>query len=683
MKLLLSIFILCFVSCIDHTKQYLREDYGFFQQFNSYWFEEEKTAYLFFKMTEMPERIENAVWEMSYSSTGSGGETFYPFEELDFNTTVHEHQFVKCDLNSLCGSYSFHSEDPLGEVKFRMRYHPDILNLGMDISSTTLNHNKGSSYLTHSAQIYGVFDETNEHVQVRVYHNLGNPPHENISQYGMKRNFRVVKTKPEDHSLTEFSEGFTNTGSNFLFPAEFCKLENVTDVDEFFSTDKYWMNDAISLADTGRGNCLQVDYLDRNKNILMSAKSYARKNPVVEDLSFKLSTPLQEVEKIPLLLAYCQDDAKASSMTSNDYLTYQKKIMETGDAIDVCFQVGKEDDFSTQFENFISQKLTSVKATAAKDMMFSVVLHHRFTKEFRTIQKIVAEKLTALVQSDQLAVSPRLVGAMVYDSNTEYVPTLVQQKSLMWCPQELLNTPDAIAQGNYFYGQNCVTLTPQELKIEFLNFVAAMGAFPSMSQYENYVKKYQDTGIAKKPDLVLKAVETTPATLQESDGAVMVTFRDNERISLIEGENLKVCNLGNDWKSNVSFRFRFNDMPEELSSLLLPEVAVKWLSDDAAGQYAVGISWLYPFWGAVKYQSAQLNVRVAGVIPIQRSRTVYEYLGDDIWQKEGWNLGEIFKKCRAYCDHPYFDVGGNYQISKTWRTSLDCPPHKIPEWKTN
>jgi hypothetical protein len=70
------------------------------------------------------------------------------------------------------------------------------------------------------------------------------------------------------------------------------------------------------------------------------------------------------------------------------------------------------------------------------------------------------------------------------------------------------------------------------------------------------------------------------------------------------------------------------------------------------------------------------------MVPYQRSFQSYERLGDSKWQDTEWDFGAMIQKCVKYCDHPFFDEKGTYQVNMMWRdeTLGTCPKPALPKY---
>jgi hypothetical protein len=443
--------------------------------------------------------------------------------------------------------------------------------------------------------------------------------------------------------------------------------------------DGYWFAASLSVADAANGACFAADFLDKEgAPILAGVQGFARRNPEIRSADVRVNTPLTAARQLPVFVRVCESDPFAGSLVDQEFLEYQSKVLAMdGRAIDVCFRNGGEATFRAEVASHLTSRLLTARAEpATSDMIFVILLHENFSVEFLTMQGIVAEELSRLIQEDRTKTSPRLVGGFVYAGSTGFSPTAAQSQLLLWCPQELdrsvldpINAPLA--------DLNCTILPAAKLDLRFINFVTPLGPLPALQQYKDYVKRYGETGIARRPQLSFSSVPTGPNTIQEDETSV--TYFDGERFVINTGEYARFCadKLTPDINS---FRFRTPDLPVDIAGLDPFTISRVWLTDDAPNSYRIGLSWEYPFVGRLTYTSA-ISGQVVSIVPFQRSFRSYEILGDEKWNRASWDLGSLTEICRAYCDHPFFDEHGTYQATRSWLTAapLECPRSVYPE----
>jgi hypothetical protein len=58
----------------------------------------------------------------------------------------------------------------------------------------------------------------------------------------------------------------------------------------------------------------------------------------------------------------------------------------------------------------------------------------------------------------------------------------------------------------------------------------------------------------------------------------------------------------------------------------------------------------------------------------------YQILGDLKWVSETLDFGKLLQVCKQYCDHPWFDEAGVYQVSSNYSDEVynGCVSPKYP-----
>ncbi len=647
-----------------------------------HWFENEATSYVFFEIGEKLSRLIDPAFSLYVTEQNEGGGAEErSFTPIDFNSGVHLHQVQNCGTNRTCGSFSFRSAKPLVSSRIRFQYDASSpIDLQTDL--TPFNHNTGTASQNFSALFYGVFDQTNEHLAIELVNNFGSPQDLETERYGMTRKFRIENARLFDASNDLISSALNASNSPTLFPASLCTSEAGSSPDTT-SSRRHWLTDEFPAEQKARGACFQSVFLDKDNNELHTAtgQGYARRNPEIAFADLKLKTPLKQTHEIYVALRVCDGETYTASMVDDKFYNYQQYILGMAvRPIDVCFRVGSEEDFEAELSRHLADRLDQAKSDnpEARDFTFVIMLHENFSVEFRKVQTVLASQLTTIVNAERQAVSPRLVGAMVYAGGTGFVPSSLQSRFVLWCPQEL--NENSLVNAPALFDQNCTTLRSFEIDLRVINFVTPLGPFPSLEQYRKYLKDYGDAGLARSPDLKFFSVPTGENTLQVNDE--QLTFFDSERYAIPAGQYARYCIERNAYDPRL-FRIRTPQMTSENESLTIFELNNIWLSDDnPATEYSVGLTWTYPFVGRVDYNTALTGKALVGMVPFSRSFKTYQDLADTRWLEREFDFGSAVQHCSNYCDNPFFDEGGAYQISQSWRQPLlsSCPSPIIPAW---
>ena len=659
----------------------LREDYGSSDLGVVHWYEHEKVAYLFWTINEDQRRFVNPVWTISYvSESSAGGDEVHPEEELQLAKGVHEHRPGSCGGQRVCMSYSFVSERPLRQVKVRFFYDAEQP-LSLDISLTVQNHKADPVASAYSVLPYGVFDETNTRVEIRTMDNFGTPNSEDVAKFGLTRIYRAGAAALFDASAEAIADSRNKTASAYLFPNNFCQGKGGSGTSVIFNQSD-WNTASLDGRDGSSGACFDFEVLDRFGKPLFTkpAAIFARKNPILQDQTgLKYATPLKAVVQIPVVVTVCPDDPFSASMTDESFLNYQKFVLGiSGRPTDVCFRTGSDGQFASRLKSHLAARLTEArsKAVDTRDFLFVILLHDRFSNEFLSISRTVAEEAHQLAAPEELRLSPRLLGAFVYGSSVNFQPNSTQRPRVLWCPQSLI--PEILRPDAALADQNCLTTNALELDLRVINFVAPLGPLPSRDNYSKYVSDYGDTGLTRDPVLKFSSVPYDENTQMEND--LRVTYFASQKYTLGQGELARVCpeRLG---FLGLSTRVRKADASQDVTGVTLYEASSLWLSGNGQGEYLLGMAWDFPFVGGISYKGT-LSGKVIGMVPYQRSFQSYERLGDSKWQDAEWDFGAMIQKCVKYCDHPFFDEKGTYQVNMMWRdeTLGTCPKPAPPKY---
>jgi hypothetical protein len=644
----------------------LENDAGVFTFSSAHYFESEKTVYVFFEVTELPERLEHAFFEMNFQSYYGLARAY---EKIDFTKGVHEHELVKCSDRSLCGSYSFKSERQIHEVGVRLRYSSES-DLNIEQSIPVNVHSYGYyedtaiSSFNKSAVLYGVFDKGNSKMQVRVLDNFSSPSDSDISRFGMKRKFRV---------------------SNFNF-VSISSLQDTYNCGEFEGADilelqgrkTAWVNKEFSPEDVSPSVCFGAKLLNKENVEIDRLAGVGFRNPVIAKTAMTMRTPLSETKKIPVVLSYCTDNDYSAKQVNQEFLDYQRFIVGFQDQpTDLCFKVGRENEFKQDLQALLAKKLTEAKADnpSEQDLAFVVILHHNFTREFQIFHKTLAANLKLLVENERTAITPRLSGAFVYDSSTDFSKANNTSPQIMWCPRELPpETKNTVEMAN----ENCTNLPGSGLDLQFINFVAPMGPFPSLRNFSEYTQEYGHVGLARSPKFSLKAVQKSPLTVD--DGRNHITFFEATRLDVSADQYIHLCHERDTDKILPSLRFKPASSPREVPSLTSDQIEEIWRNPRNDDTYSLGLVWEYPFWGAIEYD-APVSGKLVSVIPFQRSFSQTQSLAEKRWRTPSWDLGQLMDRCIRYCNHPFFDEMGVYQLGMRWDQDRRCTRsvYPIPE----
>ncbi len=681
---LLTLLGLCVVILPSCTKEKvpLRYNTETIEIVAAHWYETENVAYFFFRIKNAGGSDKNALLEWSTQNSNQPM-ALDQMKPLNLSEGVHLHSLIPCNQD-LCGSFSFFAKQSPNLLKLRLKYHANSPFYAESIEYFQ-DHLKDRGSFSMSALAYGVFDDRNEHIKLRIESNFGNPTMEEFPLYGMKRKYRSSGFQMMSWNRDQILHFATFAQSPTLFPSQPC--DEIARVGEHLPISGQatvaepggWINVSLGKDPTKSGVCFLVDGLTKSGHILFSSHGLGRRNPVTRQENYVLKTPIQPANNIPVILQYCNLESNTPTLHSELFLNYQKFIIGFGDSpTDLCFQVGKEESFREALKGILQRKLQNARiahAAERHDFIFAVVMNHRLNSEFLAFQQIVAEELNAIVATEFFKISPRLAGAFVYDSNAYFENSHLTKNNIIWCPQDL-SIESKKSSETYDRGINCLIDDGKLFKSALLNFLIPMGPFPSLATYESYYNQYGDKGFTKAPRLEIRSVPINEHSLL--DFSSLTTFFEAQTLNFAPGESLRICLE----KPEVAqlFDLKFKATSSIASPMDVGSLALAINSGSGSGDYLIGVNWNYPFIGNLHYD-LPVNGSILGVIPFQKSLKSQRAIGDAIWNRRKWQIGPLMQKCVRFCDYPYFDEAGVYQIRSNWNeTHSPCLLPKIPAY---
>ena len=682
-RFILAILVLASLGC---EKVPIRESHAQFDSSSSHWFENEKTQYVFFSVAGLRTGQAKLSWPSQFEMALDKGQ----FQNLDLSTGVFHHQLVECSPGRLCGSYSFHADKPVQNISLRFKY----TSAGSMSESTTIptaEHPANQGAASQSALFYGVFNSDNSRVQIRVHDNFGTPDSNQIKQFGMTRDFSIENEALTDLTADDEANIAATSGSALLFPADRCTdfLPASASASAFaFSGDQAWTQTKYDSEDARATACFRAKLLGRKGEVENAAIGVARRNPVLTGAPLTIQPPLQAAQKVPITIGYCQGLPESDQLTSALFLRYQEFILgiSQNPSFDVCFTIEDEEKFGSALDQVIKGKLIAARsANPTADLFLAVVINHRLAPQITFFHQVIADHLASIIASESALISPRLVGAFVYDSQAPKGLTSKSNPQITWCPREEKKKkgPSAPADDkNYDADANCTPRKAGTFEFGPFNFLIPMGPFPTLDTFVDYTQKYGDRGETNNPKLELQAVRTTATSVSDSSTSSLYTFFDNQRISLRVGENLRFCRERdtNGLLNDLVFR---KDQGRGKSPIYdidsIPD-ALKAGNQTRGGSPTifVGLHWHSPFIGKFSFESP-VEGKVFGVIPVSATLGKSQAIGDALWSKGQWSLSTLAQKCLKFCYHPVFDEAGQYQTSETWNDRSTCVEPKMTE----
>jgi hypothetical protein len=71
-------------------------------------------------------------------------------------------------------------------------------------------------------------------------------------------------------------------------------------------------------------------------------------------------------------------------------------------------------------------------------------------------------------------------------------------------------------------------------------------------------------------------------------------------------------------------------------------------------------------------------------VPFRRDFAGNQILGDLKWISDSLDFGNLLQVCKQYCNHPWFDEAGVYQVSLNYNDDVfnSCISPKYPAYKS-
>lgn len=704
-----------YCSCGIFQPSPLKQNEDFLDELTVHWFANEKIAYIFWSHRGKSARLSEATFDYRVTYTNQQGISSQRSKwiTIDYQKAIFAHEGLKCGEDYCKSSFTFKIDKPPHSLALRFHYRAGAI---VYQSETGVFVHQGETFSAYSVIPYGVYaNQQNTRVQGRLYHNFGDPPHNRVAEYGLRKTWQfsigaphspttqeinLIQAKDPDPPSdevpapskspdtaksdmnTEKEMGDIDFGKpidtiiedtlagaapadqkitlqDFLFPATFCAPATPTTTEPAV---KGWQSilppdKRIFPADDSAGRCGHATFFDQKGKIINAFPTYARKNPQAADLELAISIKPQDVDVIPLVLKHCDEP----NHYDKDFFEYQHYIMgiKLGTGAGPCYDPSNEaafrNDLETKIENLISVHTTK------DDALFKVIMHHDLDKNEQVFQTIVLQTLTKFISATDP--SPRFIGALVYDSTSDFKPSYQTKE-------------------HYFITWHSEDFHEDEIDLRVVQILTPSAAFSSRSAYQKSLKKWHRKNIGIiTPRLITKSLFVDDlhhaVFLPDSSWA---SFVHHTRLDVQKNENIRFCPnaIG---VERVLFWDDNDFLSPSKPPLNIAEFSLSLALNSDPHTYLVGLRWFRPWTLFLEYlQPTDIELQTPIYqIPINfETNAVSLPLGDDIWLQ---NRPIVLKmqKCTAFCNHPIFDEKGNYQIKKQWNVLYDqCPVSKYP-----
>ncbi len=620
------------------------------------WFAEEETLFIFYRVSAEQGIGPSSQIEVSWRTDV----TEVPFTAVTDITQVHPHLRVDCGPKTLCGSASFKVTSVPRQVGIRLKYHREgAVTLTAPVTYNAIG--RGPAHTHRSLIVYGVFEEKNNTVQWRARHQFPTLRNTQVQELGLRRRFRI-----EAPRVGDLSPPVENPyGYGFL---PFCPPLLTTELGwpsvETLARAIFDPN-TLPLSASALGTvCARSVVTDATGSF--AAIAIARKNPEVRPAFPSLRSPIRSNFAIGFVLRPCLREV------SKVHLAMQVQRMLLEGQPEICIDDFKDPAFPDQLAAKLRTRIEAVRADG-KDMVLKLAVHHDDTTG--ALGLAIEKALEQILPFERNKTSPRVSGAMLFDSFKHATVSPALRALVLWCPASLDAADlDKIPDN----AQRSCPVRPDLPDIRLGPFrVGNLPVLPTRPQYLTFLSRYSDAQAGSMTELTFLAPERTPLSqnLQVGEFGVATLF-NNEVLTAAATDAFSFCPSADARTRAVIFRSPLLPMPLPLQSL--PELH----SVAPSNTYELGLFWDFPFLVRARYQ-----VVVAGsltafslTVPFGVGAPNEKYFGLELWAEEEVALGTTLLQCTRFCDHPTFDASGVYNVAARFRESFrtQCYTPKFP-----
>jgi hypothetical protein len=290
---------------------------------------------------------------------------------------------------------------------------------------------------------------------------------------------------------------------------------------------------------------------------------------------------------------------------------------------------------------------------------------------------VVEQALEEVLPFEREKSSPRVSGALIFDSMGHEVETADLARMVLWCPPTTSgNILDQISQDT---PRNC-PVQPDIPDIQLGPFrFSTLPILPTRAQYLDFINRYSDAQGGYMKSLTFLAPERTPLSDNFPAGDFgTATFFNNEVVTASPGDVFSYCQPQDKRASAIVFRTGPGLPPQPLANL--PDL------HDSAPQssYALGVFWEFPYLLRLQYEVivAGAATAYALTVPFGIAAPNTNYWGTQLWAQGEFDLSQTLLKCTQFCGHPTFDSAGVYNVGQSfhdaYRTQCYRPKYPAP-----
>ena len=612
------------------------------------WFQDEETMFIFYHVVALQGLGPKSQIELTYRTD----DLEQPWVNIADLPLVHTHLPVTCGENSLCGSASIRVKRTPRDVGVRLRYHHG----GSLASESTVNFNvvgSGPPHLNRSLVLYGVFDQTNAHVQWRARHQFPTLRNQQVQDLGLRRFFRVEN--PSFGDLGGPVEGnpygyaFAPRCPNQFVPLNWALAATTTRAIFAAQTVPVVAFDAPVI-------CGESTVTDAKGTFVGTA--VAQKNPQTRPAFPSLRSPITENIPIGFSIEPCERTIDAAE------LTMQKQRLQVVGAPIICNDHWADPAFVDQLVTTIRVAIDGTRPKG-KDMVLSLVVHHDDTSG--RFQAQVEKALAQILPFEREKSSPRLSGAFVFDTVAHLVTDKAVARLALWCPANIsaidLDTVSNVSVRSCPVLPDLPDLVLGPIKL------SALPILPTRAQFTTFIAKYSAAQTGSVTAIHYLAPERTPTSVNLAIGDFgLVTFFNNESFSAEPSDAFSFCVSADSRVNFIAVRVaRFPDSPFPLSTL--PSFHTR----APQPTYELGIGWDFPFLLRLEYQVVLAGAASAFSVSVPFGIAAPNkcYFGSQLWETGEISLADSLAQCTRFCEAPTFDSAGVYNVSSPFRLTYE------------
>lgn len=616
------------------------------------WFDDEDTLFVFYEVTAEQGLSDASAIELSWASDNERVD-WTPVSALDM---VHTHLLVDCGEDTLCGSASVHVDSEPRRVGVRMRYHPDG-DLA-DESDPIVNVVVPGQPHHRSLVVYGVFDETNTHVQWRSRHQFPALRNEEVEALGLRRSFLI---DDQSHGTEDDLVPRDNPyGYGVDCPPDFGEMD--LSQTGTFERAVFHPEELPIEAEASATVCAEATVTDANGTFTTTA--IARKNPEVRPAFPVLRSPVYEAEPVPFFLGPCE------RTISDPHEDMQRQRLQLQGVKTTCTDDWQRPEFVDDLVRAFRETIEAQRVYG-DDMVLVIAIH----QDDAAVSAKVEEALAAVVLPERHKSSPRVAGAFVLDSTSRGLGLAELEPVTLWCPSTLSDPSSGVAAP-------CATPPTDSLDLELGPIsLGALPILPGREEFLDFIDAYGEDQAGSVQSLSFRTPEfSTTADHQDIGDYGVATFLDDELIDTHPEHSFSYCADSTAqivvFRSDLTLTYQISEETCRESGLdpdlcvlieygMLPlEFLPQWHHMLGEDQYELGLLWEFPFLLQMQYQLVQAgSVSVVGLsVPFGVATSAEAYYGSVVWSQEQFDLEEALTQCTRWCDHPTFDGAGVYQV---------------------